>query len=152
MRVYRAPMRSRLDDVPHAPAVERALRLGVCGVGGRLPRPPASLDDAVRATYDAHGERVAARLSRFAAAPVGSPVWTRSGDGLLHVGTLDGEWRWDGDDEAWSLDLQHVRDCAWQAPDDVVPGAVLATFARGGRNFQEIRALRRPPGASPATG
>ena len=39
---YRAPMRSRDDDVSDGPAVERALELGVCGMGGRLDDAPVS--------------------------------------------------------------------------------------------------------------
>lgn len=144
--VYRAPMRSRRDDVDHAAAVERALVTGVVGVGGRLSRVPVDLDDAVRLTDQEHGERTARRLERFAAVGEGATVWTRSADGL-HVGQVVGPWRYDASPEAHALDLVNVRDCAWE-PDPVPPGrvpaAVTATFARGGRNFQEIRALREP--------
>ena len=141
MPAYRAPLRSRLDDVDPALALDRALRLGLCGVGGRLEGRPGSLDAAVVAVAAAHGERVGERLRRFAEVETGATVWTRDLDGLFHVGVLTGPWRWDGDRAAWDADLQHVRDCDWGPPPDVVPDAVLVTFARGGRNFQRIRAL-----------
>ena len=141
MPVYRAPMRSRRDDVDPTLAVGRALRLGLVGIGGRLATAPDSLAQALGATYDEHSERAAARLRRFAEVPAGAQVWTRDDDGLFHVGVVTGAWRYDADAEAWAADLVHVRDCAWSDPPDVVPGAVLATFARGGRNFQQVRAL-----------
>ncbi|MFB9312204.1 GAF domain-containing protein [Nocardioides plantarum] len=141
MPVYRAPMRSRRDDVDPTLATVRALRLGVVGIGGHLAVAPGSLAEALAATYDEHGERAAARLRRFAEVGAGAQVWTRDDDGLFRVGVLTGGWRYDVDDEAWAADLVHVRDCAWSAPADVVPAAVLATFARGGRNFQQVRAL-----------
>jgi hypothetical protein len=141
MPVYRAPMRSRRDDVDPALAVARALRLGLVGVGGRLAVAPGTLEGALAATYDEHGERAAARLRRFAAVEAGAQVWTRDDEGLYRVGEVTGPWRYDTSAEAWVADLVHVRDCSWSAPADVVPGAVLATYARGGRNFQQVRAL-----------
>lgn len=141
MAVYRAPMRSRRDDVDPALAVDRALRLGLVGVGGRLAVTPGSLAEALAATSEEHGERVAARLQRFAEVVDGAQVWTRDPDGLLHVGTITGPWHYDGSAAAWSADLVHVRDCAWGPPEGEVPAAVLETFARGGRNFQRVRAL-----------
>jgi hypothetical protein len=119
--VYRAPMRSRRDDVDHAAAVERAVRLGVVGVG------------------EVTDDRAERRLERFMAAPHGSFVWTRHPDGPVHVGRLTGPWRHDADGAA--VDLVNVRDCDW-VPEPVdtslVPAAVRQTFARGGRNFQRI--------------
>jgi hypothetical protein len=118
--VYRAPLRSRRDDIDHAAAVERALRVGLVGVG----RP----DD----------ERAERRLERFAAAPVGSYVWTRHPDGRTYLGRITGPWR--RDPEGTDVDLVHVRDCDWGTePVDatLVPAAVTQTFARGGRNFQQ---------------
>lgn len=97
-QVYRAPMRSRHDDVDPGLAVERALASGVCGVGGRLSTPPSTLAEALARTDD-HG----------------SP-------------------------DALATDLVHVRACDWLArpvPPERVPAATLATFARGGRNFQQ---------------
>lgn len=105
--VHRAPMRSRLDDVDASAAVEHALATGVCGIGGRLPEPPADLTAAVAAVRDHHGERVAARLARFAAVPTGGFVWTRRGADLF-LGRLAGPWRYDRTPGAHALDLTHV--------------------------------------------
>ena len=119
--VYRAPMRSRLDSVDWPAAVRRALDLGICGVG--------SADD----------ERAERRLERFLAAPDGSFVWTRDGAGNTYLGRLAGAYRQDTAGRA--VDLVHVRDCEWvRTPVDpaVIPAAITQTFARGGRNFQQI--------------
>jgi len=136
-------MRSRRDDVDSAAAVERALRLGVCGVGGRLDEAPQTLEAAVAAVEAAHDQRTAHRLARFADAPDGAHVWTRDRDGWYWHGVLDGPWRYDEDAEAHALDLVHVRPCRWDesaVPEPEVPDAVLHTFARGGRNWQRIHA------------
>ncbi len=138
-RHYRAPMWSRLDDVDRSAAVARALEEGVCGVGGRLERVPRSLDDAVREVARAWDDRVAARLRRFAEVEDGARVWTRDGDGLFHQGVLSGAWRYDPTPAAHAVDLPHVRPCEWREGPVDPPPAVLATFARGGRNFQRIR-------------
>lgn len=147
---FRAPMRSRDDSVPEGAAVERALAEGVCGIGGRLAPAPSTLEEAVRAADATHGERLARRLERFAAAPDGVFVWTRDVDGMFRLGQLTGPWRYDSDPAAAAVDLVHVRPCRWlPAPiDDAdVPAEVRASFARGGRNWQTIRA----PGAAPVT-
>ena len=133
-------MRSRRDDVDHGRAVERALAEGLCGMGGRLPRPPESLEEAVEA-LGVHDERAARRLARFAEVAPGAFVWTRDVDGLHLLGRLTGGWRYDASAEASRVDLVHVRDCAWRQEPVMaqeVPPAVLHTFARGGRNFQQI--------------
>ncbi len=138
--VYRAPMRSRRDDIPPFAGVERALAAGVVGVGGRLSTPPAALADAVTAVDAEYGERLARRLERFAAAPDGAYVWTRDSDENLWLGQLGGSWRYDSAAEAWEADLVHVRRCDWldaPVPHRDVPPAVHATFARGGRNWQQ---------------
>lgn len=119
--VYRAPMRSRRDDVDHGAAVDRAIRLGLVGVG------------------EVTDERAERRLERFAEAPDGSFVWTRHPDGAVFVGRMTGRVRHDPDGTA--VDLVHVRDCEWLTePVDaaLVPAAVQQTFARGGRNVQQI--------------
>ncbi|MEV6287086.1 GAF domain-containing protein [Kribbella sp. NPDC051770] len=131
-------MRSRRDDVPEGLAVDRALTLGLCGIGGILQPPPATLDDAVARLSTAYDERTARRLQRFAEVPEGATVWTREPDGLYHLGHLTGPWKYDASPEAEAADLVHVRSCVWTpAPD--VPAAVEYAFSRGGRNFQRIR-------------
>ncbi|WP_307872152.1 GAF domain-containing protein [Microbacterium paraoxydans] len=138
---YRAPMRSRDDGVPEGAAVERALALGVVGMGGRVDGHPSALADALAAVDSRYGERTARRLERFAALPDGAFVWTRDVDGEAWLGRLRGPWRYDGSDDAAAVDLVHVRDCVWLdapvAPSEL-PAAVTATFARGGRNGQRI--------------
>ena len=123
--VYRAPMRSRLADVDAAAAVEWALGRGVVGVGahGHVDEQP----------------RIESRLQRFAGVAEGSFVWTRDGDGQPWLGRVIGPLRRDREGERH--DLLHVRDCRWHrapVPPDLVPAAVVQTFARGGRNFQRV--------------
>ena len=119
--VYRTPLRSRRDDVDHAAAVERALRLGVVGMG------------------QVTDERAQRRLDRFATAPLGAFVWTLHPDGATYLGRITGPLR--RDDDGAAVDLVNVRDCDWiDQPVDasLVPAAVAQTFARGGRNLQQI--------------
>jgi hypothetical protein len=70
--------------------------------------------------------------------PDGALAWTRDADELYWVGQIDGPYFYDADGEG--VDLGHVRPCRWRGPvvESQVPAAVLATFARGGRNFQRI--------------
>lgn len=126
-QVYRAPMRSRSDDVDAAAAVEWALSAGVVGVGRR--GAPHELD------------RIEARRQRFGDVPDGAFVWTLDGDGLVYVGQITGPVR----DEPHGAphDLEQVRPCRWHrdpVPPARIPPAVAATFERGGRNFQRTRA------------
>lgn len=121
-------------------AVDRALAYGLCGFGGALDPPPVTAEAAVRAAMVQHDERLARRIRRFAAAPVGAFVWTRDGDGLFWMGRLQGQWRYDARVGASRVDLVHVRPCQWLSdpvPDARVPGGVVSTFARGGRNWQQ---------------
>jgi hypothetical protein len=124
-------MRSRRDDVDPRLAVERALELGLCGMG---------------TTDDVRAER---RLERFATAPEGTYVWTRGPDGF-HLGRLTGPCRRDDSVAAVAADLVHVRPCEWiDEPVDaaLVPEQVSYAFSRGGRNLQRIGT----PGAGVAT-
>jgi hypothetical protein len=114
-------MRSRRDDIDLQPTIDRALAMGLVGFG------EAGSDD-----------RLARRITRFADVADGSLVWTRDADGLYWLGRIDGPLFYD--DAGATVDLVHVRPCRWISdpvfePD--VPAAVLATFARGGRNFQQ---------------
>ncbi|GAA1420113.1 GAF domain-containing protein [Agrococcus citreus] len=132
-------MRSRRPDVAEGAAVERALREGLCGFGGVLPRVPTDPSEAA-ASAAAFDERLARRIERFADAPEGAFVWTRDEGGFLWLGRIGGPWRYDDRADARAVDLVHVRDCAWlDTPTALqdVPPAVLATFARGGLNWQQ---------------
>jgi hypothetical protein len=122
--VYRAPMRSRDDRVDVAQTVERARRLGVCGFG------ELGVDEG----------RLARRIARFADASDGALVWTRDPGGLFWLGRIDGPYRRDNTSAARAVDLVHVRPCRWLSVpflEPEVPSAVLATYRRGGRNFQQ---------------
>lgn len=139
--VYRAPMRSRDDDVSDGSAVERALSFGVCGVGGRIDDAPDSIADALAAVDAVYGDRMARRLERFASVAEGAFVWTRDADGLLWLGRITGPWRYDASVEARDVDLVHVRACDWldrPVGSAAVPPGVHEAFARGGRNWQSI--------------
>jgi hypothetical protein len=122
--VYRAPMRSRRDDVDFGATIARARSLGLCGFGG------------VEVTDD----RLVRRIERFRDVDDGSFVWTRDPDGLYWLGRITGPYFFDNDDAAAAVDLVHVRGCRWLPTpllEPKVPTAVVATFRRGGRNFQQ---------------
>ena len=126
--VYRAPMRSRNNAFEPQPTIDRARRLGLCGFG----------QSVIRSTEQ---ERLDRRLARFTELNEGSFVWTRDTDGWFWLGRISGPYFYDADEAAAAVDLVHVRPCQWLSmpilePD--VPAAVVATFHRGGRNFQEI--------------
>ncbi len=127
----RAPMRSRDDAVDHLSTLERALSLGLVGMGA------------------ARDERAEKRLDRFVIVPDGSFAWTRT-DAGLHLGRIDGPHRVDGSEVAARVDLVHVRACDW-LPEPVdpalVPEQVAYAFSRGGRNLQRIGT----PGATERT-
>lgn len=148
---FRAPMQSRDDDVPRGIAADRAIERALCGVGGRLDPPPASLSEALTAVDAAYGERTARRLERFAAATRGSFVWTRDTSESFWLGRLSGAWRYDSSAGAAAVDLVHVRSCEWMPspfPDHEVPPSVHRAFARGGRNWQQIRAADAAPASA----
>jgi hypothetical protein len=142
--VYRAPMSSRRSDVVEGAAVERALTLGLCGLGGSVLDPaPETVAEAVRRISGAGDDRLAARIRRFADAADGSFVWTRDGDGLAWLGRLEGGWFYDASAAATRVDLTNVRPCHWLAApiaDHRLAPGVRLTFARGGKNWQRIRA------------
>jgi hypothetical protein len=123
--VYRAPMRSRRDDVDFAATIERARSRGLCGFGG--PRKPPD-------------DRLARRIERFREVDNGSFVWTRDPDGFYWLGRINGPYFYDAAEAARAVDLVHVRDCDWLTEpllEPAVPAAIVATFRRGGRNFQQ---------------
>ncbi len=144
MPQFRAPMRSRRDDVDATLAVARALECGLAGTGGRLTGTPGTLAEALAELSEAYDERFARRVERFAAVPESSVVWTRDPDGLLRRGRIVGPWRYDDAPAALAADLVHVRDVQWDEDgleEHRAPPEVVASFGRGGRNFQRIRAL-----------
>lgn len=119
-------MQSRRDDVDFAATIERARALGLCGFGG--PREPSD-------------ERLTRRIDRFRDVEDGSFVWTHDSDGLYWLGRITGPYFYDADDEAVAVDLVHVCECRWLATpflEPKAPAAVVGTFRRGGRNFQQI--------------
>lgn len=120
-------MRSRSDDVDQRATFERARRLGVCGFGQRVGGAGEQ-------------ERLARRVARFADVREGSFVWTRDADGLFWLGRICGAYFFDSDDAAVAVDLVHVRPCDWAdrpLTEPQVPAAVIETYRRGGRNFQQ---------------
>lgn len=126
--VYRAPMRSRDDAVETQGAIDRARLLGLCGFGQLASGP-------------AEHERLVHRVARFAAVDNGSFVWTRDTEGWYWLGRIAGHYFRDSEKAATEVDLVHVRRCKWLTTpvlEQDVPAAVVATFRRGGRNFQEI--------------
>lgn len=81
-------------------------------------------------------------LERFARAPDGSFLWTRDDAGAFRLGRIAGPLRFDDAPAAREIGLPHVRPATWldrRFAEHEVPGAVAATFARGGLNFQQIR-------------
>jgi hypothetical protein len=125
--VYRAPMRSRSDAVDTRATFERARRRGLCGFG-RLTNGPAE------------EERLERRVARFAQVADDSFVWARDTDGLFWLGRISGPYFYDADDAAATVDLVHVRPCEWLPKpfiEQKAPSAVVATYRRGGRNFQQ---------------
>ena len=109
-------MRARDFDLPSGAGADVGLAHDLVGIG----------DVAERA------------VARFAELPDGTFVWTRSSDGLFHLGRIAGP-RDDGAGAALAVGLRHVRPAAWldrPLRKDEVPPAVAAAFARGGRNLQ----------------
>jgi hypothetical protein len=117
-------MRSRRDDVDFGATIERARTLGLCGFGDSGPS----------------ADRLGRRVERFRGVDRGSFVWTRDRDGLYWLGRITGSYFHDIDAAAAAVDLVHVRECRWLTEpllEPNVPAAVVATFNRGGRNFQQ---------------
>jgi len=139
--VYRAPMRAReLDAGRYAGAVFGVARRMV-GIGDALQPAPASLAEAVEIATLTLGVKQGRMLKRFGELPPHVLVWTRVSDDGFHLGRIVGEWRYADDADARAVGIHHVRPAEWTPLLDpaTVPGAVRATFDRGGRNFQRIR-------------
>lgn len=141
LAAYRAPMRS--PGVDDGSAAEWAIVRAIVGLDGAIGVSVDDLDQAVAAVAHEIDARTALRIRRFALTPAGSFVWTRDTRDGFHLGRLRGEWRYDDDRHARELGLAHQRACDWATgavPDAIVPRTVVASFARGGRNWQRIRA------------
>jgi hypothetical protein len=126
--VYRAPLRSRNDAIAPQTTIDRARRLGLCGFGQSV-------------SQSAEQERLVRRVARFAELDEGSFVWTCDTDGWFWLGRISGPYFYDAEKAAAAVDLVHVRPCEWlRVPtlEQDVPVALIATFRRGGRNFQKI--------------
>lgn len=137
--IYRAPMRARDLELPDGAGATFGLEHGVVGIGDALSRVPDDLDDAVSLADAEHGAKAARMLERFADLSDGTLVWTQEAPGVFRLGRLTGAWRYDDSPGARAVGIHHVRPTDWLGesltePD--VPPAVVATFARGGRNLQ----------------
>ncbi|WP_026911039.1 hypothetical protein [Patulibacter minatonensis] len=137
--VLRAPMVARDRDLAPGAGAAFGLARGVVGTGDALDVVPATIDEAVAAAADRHGEKAGRMLRRFAAHDDGTFVWTRPDDGSYRLGRLSGPWHYDDSPDAREVGIHHVRPATWlprRFDEDEVPAAVAATFARGGRNLQ----------------
>jgi hypothetical protein len=133
-------MRARDRDVPAGVGAQHGVERGLVGIGDALGDVPATLGEAVAAAADAHGEKAGRMLQRFAEVPDGAFVWTREAGGDYRLGRIAGPWRYDDSPAARRVGLHHVRPATWlERPfgEHEVPAGVSATFARGGRNFQQ---------------
>jgi len=140
--VFRAPMRARDRDAPPGAGARFGLRHGVVGIGDALPRVPGDLDEAIAAATSVHGEKAGRMLARFAGLEDGAFVWTQDEDGWYWPGVIVGPRRYDDSADAKRVGIHHVRPARWAAApvsEADAPAGVVATFARGGRNFQRIR-------------
>src|SRR5438270_4927095 len=137
--IFRAPMRARDRDLPAGAGADYGVAHDVVGIGDALERPPATLDEAVAMTADAHGRKAARMLRRFAELPDGTFVWTRTSAPAYRLGRIAGPWRYDDSRPARRVGIHHVRPTDWMPRplgECEVPAAVAATFPRGGRNLQ----------------
>jgi len=140
--VYRAPMRARDRELPAGAGAEHGVARRLVGIGDALPRVPADADEAAELAAAIHGAKAGRKVDRFAQLPEGCFVWTRLADGGYRLGRIAGPWRYDDSPAAIAVGIHHVRPARWlERPfhADEAPAAVVATFARGGRNLQRVR-------------
>jgi hypothetical protein len=139
--VYRAPMRARDRDLSFGAGATYGVEHGLVGIGGALPSPPATIDEATRDATEVHGAKAGRMVYAFAQVVDGAFVWTRVSDGSYRLGSVAGPWRYDDSPEARDVGIHHVRDVTWlerRFVEKDVPAAIPDTFARGGRNFQRV--------------
>ena len=142
-QVFRAPLRSRLDSVDPRLATERAFRLGVCGLGGRLSVARARMTTRWRGLPRSTTSGPLAGLERFMVVPDGSVVSTGTRTACSARGCSPGRGATTPTRRRSPLISSTFGDCDWAVdplPEHRVPPAVAATYRRGGRNFQRIRA------------
>jgi hypothetical protein len=132
-------MRARDRDAPEGAGAAFGLAHGLVGTGDALDVVPATIDEAVAAATDRHGEKAGRMLRRFAEIPDGAFAWTREADGTYRLGRIAGPWRYEDTAAAREVGIHHVRPADWlEHPfgEDEVPAGVAYTFGRGGRNLQ----------------
>ena len=101
-------MRSREHDAPAGVGADHALAHGIVGIGGALPTPPRTIDEAVEAAAETHDAKTARMLRHFADLDEGALVWTRTADHAYHLGRIAGPWRYDDSPEARAVGI-HQR-------------------------------------------
>jgi hypothetical protein len=139
--IYRAPMRARDRDLPAGAGTAHGLECGLVGIGDALANAPETLAEAIEAAAVEHGVKAGRMLHRFAHLPAGTLVWTRGPDGAFHLGRIRGAWRYDDGSGARAVGIHHTRPTQWLDRSfraGGVPSAVVAAFARGGRNLQRV--------------
>jgi hypothetical protein len=130
-------MRARDRDAPEGAGADHGVAHGLVGTGDAQDPAPATVEAAV----DRAGRKAGRMVRRFADLPDGTFVWTRTGDGRHRLGRIAGSWRYDDSAAARTVGIHHVRSAEWlerSYGEEETPAAVLATFARGGRNLQRI--------------
>jgi predicted Mrr-cat superfamily restriction endonuclease len=96
----------------------------------------------VTAPIAVYGEKAGRMLRHFADLPNGTLVWTRTSDGMYHLGRATGPYRYDASPAADSVGIHHTRPARWLQrafAEHEIPAAVADAFARGGRNLQRTR-------------
>lgn len=137
--MYRAPMRARDRDSPPFQGARCGFSTGLVGIGDALDPAPADLDQAIAEAGATHGDKAGRMLLRFAELPDGVFVWTQTGDDEYRLGRIAGPWRYERSGCVRIAGIHHVRPVIWLPdafPAVATPAGVVATFARGGRNFQ----------------
>lgn len=132
-------MRARDRDAPEGAGAAFGVAHGLVGTGDELDDPPTTIDEAVAAAADRHGEKAGRMLRAFAALPDGTFVWTREAEGAYRLGRIAGPWRYDDSPAAREVGIHHVRPARWLPAtfdDERTPAGVLHTYGRGGRNLQ----------------
>jgi hypothetical protein len=70
-------MRARDRDLPDGAGAAFGVAHGLVGTGDALDVRPTTIDEAVAAATDRHGDKAGRMLRRFADVPEGAFVWTR---------------------------------------------------------------------------